>query len=46
MRPVVLSTRELPEPSLSTLHPDFDLRVLGYVPNELELAAEVADADA
>jgi len=41
-----VSTRELPEPSLSTLHPDFDVRVLGYVPNELELAAELAEADA
>ncbi|HYB53777.1 MAG TPA: D-glycerate dehydrogenase [Thermoanaerobaculia bacterium] len=43
---VVVSTRELPEPSLSTLSPDFEVRVLGYAPTELELAAEVADADA
>ena len=46
MRPVVLATRALPEPSLSTLEPDFEVRVLGYAPSELELAAEVADADA
>lgn len=45
-RPVVVSTRELPEPSLSTLEPDFEVRVLSYVPAELELAAEVAEADA
>ncbi|HEY6050334.1 MAG TPA: NAD(P)-dependent oxidoreductase, partial [Thermoanaerobaculia bacterium] len=45
MRPVVVATRELPEPSLSTLEPDFDVRVLGYVPGELELAAEAAEAD-
>jgi glyoxylate reductase len=43
---VVVSTRELPEPSLSTLSPDFEVRVLGYAPTELELAAEVTDADA
>ena len=46
MRPVVVATRELPEPSLSTLEPDFDVRVLGYEPNELELAAEALEADA
>ncbi len=46
MRPVVVATRALPEPSLSTLDPDFELRVLGYAPTELELAAEVGDADA
>ncbi len=46
MRPVVVATRELPEPSLSTLSPDFEVRVLGYAPSELELAAEVAEADA
>lgn len=46
MTPVVLSTRELPEPSLSTLGPDFEVRVMGYSPSELELAAEAADADA
>ena len=46
MRPVVLSTRELPEPSLSTLEPDFEVRVLGYAPTELELAAEAVDASA
>ena len=42
----VLATRELPEPSLSTLSPDFEVRVLGYAPSELELAAEIGDADA
>jgi glyoxylate reductase len=43
---VVLATRALPEPSLSTLLPDFEVRVLGYSPNEHELAAEVGDVDA
>ena len=43
---VVLSTRALPEPSLSTLTPEFEVRVLGYTPNEHELAAEVGDVDA
>jgi glyoxylate reductase len=43
---VVLATRELPEPSLGTLAPDFEVRVLGYAPSELELAAEVTDVDA
>ena len=43
---VVLATRALPEPSLATLHSDFDVRVLGYSPSEHELAAEVADVDA
>jgi len=42
----VLATHALPEPSLSTLEPDFDVRVLDYRPSEAELAAEVADADA
>lgn len=42
---VVLATRELPEP-FDTLKPDFDVRVLGYVPNEKELAAEVPGVDA
>ena len=46
MKPVVVATRPLPEPSLSTLVPDFEVRVLGYAPNELELAVEAADADA
>lgn len=46
MSPLVVSTRPLPEPSLSTLVPDFELRVLGYAPAELELAAEVAEAEA
>lgn len=46
VKPLVLATRALPEPSLSTLEPDFALRVLGYVPSELELAAEVGEADA
>ncbi|HLN81311.1 MAG TPA: D-glycerate dehydrogenase [Thermoanaerobaculia bacterium] len=43
---VILATRALPEPSLSTLQPDYQVRVLGYGPNEHELAAEVADVDA
>ena len=42
----VLATHALPEPSLSTLEPDFEVRVLDYRPSEAELAAEVADADA
>lgn len=46
MRPLVVATRELPEPSLSTLSPDFEVRVLGYAPSELELAAEVPEAEA
>jgi len=46
MKPIVVSTRELPEPSLSTLEPEFEVRVLTYVPSELELAAEVPEADA
>lgn len=46
MSPLVVSTRPLPEPSLSTLVPDFELRVLGYAPAELELAAEVGEAEA
>jgi glyoxylate reductase len=46
MRPIVVATRELPERSLSTLEPEFEVRVLGYAPSELELAAEAADADA
>lgn len=43
---VVLATRPLPEPSLATLEPDYEVRVLGYSPNEHELAAEVSDVDA
>ncbi|HKA37914.1 MAG TPA: D-glycerate dehydrogenase [Thermoanaerobaculia bacterium] len=43
---VVLATRALPEPSLSTLEPDFDVRVLRYRPDEEQLAREVAEADA
>jgi glyoxylate reductase len=46
MSRVVVSTRRLPEPSLSTLAPDFEVRVLGYAPTELELAAEVTQAEA
>lgn len=46
MSGVVVATRELPEPSLSTLQPDFEVRVLGYQPGELELAIEVREADA
>lgn len=43
---VVLATHALPEPSLSTLAPEFEIHVLGYTPTELELAAEIGDADA
>jgi glyoxylate reductase len=46
LRPIVLATRALPEPSLSTLEPDFEVRVLGWAPSAEELAVEVADADA
>jgi glyoxylate reductase len=42
---VVLSTRELPEP-FDTLRVDFEVRVLGYSPSQLELAAEVPGVDA
>ncbi len=43
---VVLATHALPEPSLSMLEPEFEVRVLGYRPSEAQLAAEVSDADA
>jgi len=43
---VVLATRALPEPSLSTLSPDFEVRILSGRPGEEELAREVAGADA
>jgi len=43
---VVLATCPLPEPSLSTLEPDFEVRVLSYRPSEAQLAAEVSEADA
>ncbi|HEY3170195.1 MAG TPA: D-glycerate dehydrogenase [Thermoanaerobaculia bacterium] len=43
---VVLATRALPEPSLSTLLPQYEVRVLGYSPSEHELAAQVGDVDA
>ncbi len=43
---VILATCALPEPSLSTLEPDFEVRVLKHPPTEAELAAAVADADA
>lgn len=46
MTAVVLSTRELPDGSLATLSPDFEVRVLGYAPSELELAVEAAEVDA
>lgn len=46
MSGVVLVTRALPEPSLATLEPDFEVRVLTYRPSEAQLAAEVSDADA
>lgn len=42
---VVLATREIPEP-FDTLRPDFDVRVMGYNPNEQELAAEIPGVDA
>jgi len=42
----VLATRALPEPSLSTLSPDFEVRILSERPGEDELAREVAGADA
>src|SRR5262249_27715733 len=43
---VVVATRALPEPSLSTLEPDFDVRILDYRPDEEQLVREVAEADA
>jgi glyoxylate reductase len=46
MRPLVIATRSLPEPSLATLEPDFEVRVLGYPPSPEELAAEIVDAEA
>jgi len=46
LKPLVVATRSLPEPSLSTLEPDFTLRVLGYVPTPEELAEEVREAEA
>jgi len=46
MSGVVLATRALPEPSLSTLAPDFEVRVLAARPGEEELAREVTGADA
>jgi glyoxylate reductase len=46
MSGVVLATRALPEPSLSTLAPDFEVRILSGRPGEDELAREVAGADA
>jgi glyoxylate reductase len=42
----VLATHALPEPSLSTLEPDFTVRVLATRPGEAELAAAVSDAEA
>ncbi|MEP6994014.1 MAG: D-glycerate dehydrogenase [Acidobacteriota bacterium] len=42
---VVLASRELPEP-FDTLRGDFEVRVLGYAPNEAELAAEIPGVDA
>ena len=46
MRPIVIATRALPEPSLGTLEPDFEVRVLGYAPSPEELAAEIGEAEA
>ena len=42
---VVLATHALPEPSLSTLEPEFEVRVLAYRPDEEQLAREVAGSD-
>jgi glyoxylate reductase len=44
-QPIVLATRELPEP-FDTLRADFEVRVMGYAPSELELAAEMPEVDA
>jgi len=46
MSGVVLATRALPEPSLSTLAPDFEVRILSGRPGEAELAREVAEVEA
>ena len=46
LKPLVVVTRELPGPALSTLSPDFEVRVLPYPPSELELALEVSEAEA
>src|SRR5437870_12365203 len=46
MSGVVVATCALPEPSLETLEPDFQVRVLSDRPSETELAAEVENADA
>src|SRR5437868_4770995 len=46
MSGVVLATRALPEPSLSTLAPDFEVRILSERPDEKDLAREVAGAGA
>ena len=42
---VILATHALPEPSLSTLEPEFDVRVLDYRPDEAQLAREVGRSD-
>jgi glyoxylate reductase len=42
---VILATRELPDP-FGTLKADFEVRVMGYNPTELELAAEIPGVDA
>jgi glyoxylate reductase len=42
---VVLATHALPEPSLSTLEPEFDVRVLAYRPDEEQLTREVGQSD-
>ena len=46
MKPLIVATRALPEPSLSTLEPDFEVRIMGYAPTPLELAAEIGEAEA
>jgi glyoxylate reductase len=43
---VVLATRALPEPSLSTLAPEFEVRILSTRPGEADLAREVVGVDA
>jgi glyoxylate reductase len=46
VKPLIVATRALPEPSLSTLEPDFEVRIMGYAPTPLELAAEIGEAEA
>jgi glyoxylate reductase len=46
MSGVVVATRALPEPSLSTLAPDFEVRILSARPGEDDLVRAAAGADA